>query len=52
MKILLVYDQIMVREGVHPLLSGMQGASIFGAATGQEEVPSFARRSPSWCCSI
>ena len=46
MKILLVDDHIVVREGVRRLLSGMQGASIFEAATGQEALAIFRKEKP------
>ncbi|MGZ5890318.1 MAG: response regulator, partial [Hyphomicrobium sp.] len=46
MKILLVDDHIVVREGVRRLLSGMQGASIFEAATGQEALALFRKEKP------
>ena len=45
-KILLVDDHIVVREGVRRLLSGMQGASIFEAATGQEALALFRKEKP------
>ena len=46
MKILLVDDHIVVREGVCRLLSGMPGASISEAATGQEALSLFRKQKP------
>jgi DNA-binding NarL/FixJ family response regulator len=46
MKILLIDDHIVVREGVRRLLSGMQGASIFEAASGEEALAIFAEKRP------
>ena len=46
MKILLVDDHTVVREGVRRLLSGMQGAVIFEAATGQDALAIFREKRP------
>jgi two-component system, NarL family, invasion response regulator UvrY len=46
MKILLVDDHTLVREGVRRLLSGMQGAMVFEAATGQEALAIFREERP------
>jgi DNA-binding NarL/FixJ family response regulator len=46
MKILLVDDHIVVREGVRRLLSCMEGAEIFEAATGQEALTVFRKERP------
>ena len=46
MKILLVDDHAVVREGVHRLLSGMHGASIFEAANGHEALAIFRKKRP------
>ena len=46
MKILLVDDHTVVREGVRRLLSGMQGAVVFEAATGQEALAVFRNERP------
>ena len=46
MKILLVDDHTVVREGVRRLLSGMQGASIFEAANGHEALAIFRKERP------
>ena len=41
MKILLVDDHIVVREGVRRLLSGMSGAELHEASTGEEALAMF-----------
>jgi DNA-binding NarL/FixJ family response regulator len=46
MKILLVDDHIVVREGVRRLLSCMEGAEIFEAASGQEALAVFRKEHP------
>ena len=46
MKILLVDDHTVVREGVRRLLSGMQGAQIFEAGNGHEAMAIFRKEKP------
>jgi two-component system, NarL family, invasion response regulator UvrY len=46
MKILLVDDHIVVREGVCRLLSGMPGATISEATTGHEALSLFRKQKP------
>ena len=46
MKILLVDDHIVVREGVRRLLSGMEGAQLYEAATGSEALTLFRKERP------
>jgi two-component system, NarL family, invasion response regulator UvrY len=46
MKILLVDDHIVVREGVRRLLSSTDGSEIFEAATGQEALSIFRKEHP------
>jgi DNA-binding NarL/FixJ family response regulator len=46
MKILLVDDHIVVREGVRRLLSGMQGVELCEAASGQEALTLFRKERP------
>jgi DNA-binding NarL/FixJ family response regulator len=46
MKILLVDDHIVVREGVRRLLSSMDGSEFFEASNGQEALGIFQREHP------
>ena len=46
MKILLVDDHIVVREGVRRLLSDIAGAQIFEASTGEEALVIFRKERP------
>jgi two-component system invasion response regulator UvrY len=46
MKILLVDDHIVVREGVRRLLSGMNGAELHEASTGEEALAMFREIKP------
>jgi DNA-binding NarL/FixJ family response regulator len=46
MKILLVDDHMVVREGVRRLLSDMEGVQIFEAASGEEALALFAKERP------
>jgi two-component system, NarL family, invasion response regulator UvrY len=46
MKILLVDDHMVVREGVRRLLSDMDGVQIFEAASGEEALALFAKERP------
>ena len=46
MKILLVDDHIVVREGVRRLLSGIQGVELSEAASGQEALAHFRKERP------
>ena len=46
MKILLVDDHMVVREGVRRLLSDMEGVQIFEAASGEEALALFATERP------
>jgi DNA-binding NarL/FixJ family response regulator len=46
MKILLVDDHIVVREGVRRLLSGVTGAQLYEASTGQEALDLFRKEHP------
>jgi DNA-binding NarL/FixJ family response regulator len=46
MKILLVDDHIVVREGVRRLLSGIQGVELSEAASGQEALAIFRKERP------
>lgn len=46
MKILLVDDHIVVREGVRRLLSDIAGAQIFEASTGEEALVIFRKEHP------
>jgi two-component system, NarL family, invasion response regulator UvrY len=47
MNILLVDDHIVVREGLRRLLSGMDRATIFEAATGEEALALFRKKLPA-----
>jgi two-component system invasion response regulator UvrY len=47
MKILLVDDHIVVREGLRRVLSEMQGAVILEAATGEEALAIFCKKRPA-----
>lgn len=47
MKILLVDDHIVVREGVRRLLSCIEGAEIFEAGSGQEALGVFRKEHPN-----
>jgi len=46
MKILLIDDHIVVREGVRRLLSGMPGVELCEASTGQEALTLFKKEKP------
>ena len=46
MKILLVDDHMVVREGVRRLLSDMEGVQIYEAASGEEALDLFAKERP------
>jgi two-component system, NarL family, invasion response regulator UvrY len=46
MKILVVDDHAVVREGVRHLLSEMQGALIFEAENGDESLEIFRKKRP------
>ena len=46
MKILLVDDHMVVREGVRRLLTDMEGVQIYEAASGEEALALFARERP------
>jgi two-component system invasion response regulator UvrY len=46
MKILLVDDHMVVREGVRRLLSEMEGVQIYEAASGEEALALFAKERP------
>src|SRR5665647_2336026 len=46
MRILLVDDHIVVREGVRRLLSGISGAELYEASTGEEALAMFREIRP------
>ena len=52
MKILIVDDHAIVREGVGRLLSETQDALIFEAANGDEALAVLRKKRPGWFCSI